>query len=94
MKLIMRIGRRGIINGLLIDFAKIIGETAPAIFLTSSTANLYLQSLTTPVTGTPVLIYTYAFSGYPNLNDVAWGASLVLITIVTIVFVIARKLAK
>jgi phosphate transport system permease protein len=57
----------------LIGFAKIIGETAPVIFLTSSTANLYLQSFTSPVTGIPVLIYTFAFSGYQNWNDVAWG---------------------
>ena len=68
MKLIMRIGRRGIINGLLIGFAKIIGGTAPVIFLTSS-----LQSFATSVTGTPVLIYAFAFGGYPNLNDVARG---------------------
>ena len=59
--MIMRVGRRGIMNGLLIGFAKIIGETAPVIFLTSS-----LQSFTTPVTGIPVLIYAFAFSGYPN----------------------------
>jgi phosphate transport system permease protein len=44
------------------------GETAPVIFLTSS-----LQSFATPVTGTPVLIYAFAFSGYPNSNDVARG---------------------
>jgi phosphate transport system permease protein len=57
----------------LIGFAEIIGETVPVIFLTSSTANLYLQSFTTPVTGTPELIYAFAFSGYPNLNDMARG---------------------
>jgi phosphate transport system permease protein len=49
------------------------GETAPVILLVSSTANLYLQSFTSPVTGIPVLIYTFAFSGYPNSNDVARG---------------------
>jgi phosphate transport system permease protein len=49
------------------------GETVPVIFLTSSTANLYLQSFTTPVTGTPELIYALALIGHPNLNDVAWG---------------------
>jgi phosphate transport system permease protein len=44
------------------------GETSPVIFLTSS-----LQSFASSVTGIPVLIFTFAFSGYPNLNDVAWG---------------------
>ena len=68
MKLIKRIGRRGIANGLLIGFAKIIGETAQVIFLTSS-----LESFATPVTGTPLLIYAFAFSNCPNSNDVAWG---------------------
>jgi len=94
MKLAISAGKRGIITGLLIGFAKIIGETAPIILVTSSTANLYLTSLTTPVTGVPVLIYTFAFSGYSNLNDVAWGASFVLIMIVIIVFVLTRRLAK
>jgi phosphate transport system permease protein len=49
------------------------GETAPIIFLVSSTANLHLQSFTTPVTGTPELIYAFAFSGYSKSNDVPWG---------------------
>jgi phosphate transport system permease protein len=49
------------------------GETVPVIFLVSSTANLHLQSFTTPVTGTPVLMYAFAFSGYPNSNDVTLG---------------------
>jgi len=94
MKLAISAGKSGIITGLLIGFAKIIGETAPIILVTSSTANLYLTSLTTPVTGVPVLIYTFGFSGYSNLYDVAWGASFVLITIVIIIFVLTRRLAK
>ncbi|ACP35738.1 binding-protein-dependent transport systems inner membrane component [Sulfolobus islandicus Y.G.57.14] len=94
IKLVMYIGRRGIINGLLIGFAKIIGETAPIIFLTSSTANLYIKTFNTAVTGIPVMIYNYAFSGYSNLNEVAWGASFVLIILVTIIFVVVRKMAK
>jgi phosphate transport system permease protein len=44
------------------------GETAPVIFLVSS-----LQSFATSVTGIPELIYAFAFSGYPNSNDMAWG---------------------
>ena len=94
MKLMISISKRGVVTGLLIGFAKIIGETAPIIFVTSSTANLYLTSWNSPVTGIPVLIYNFAFSGYNNLNDVAWGASLVLITIVTVVFAVTRWLTK
>ena len=94
MKLVISISKRGVVTGLLIGFAKIIGETAPIIFVTSSTANLYLTSWNSPVTGIPVLIYNFAFSGYNNLNDVAWGASLVLITIVTVVFAVTRWLTK
>ncbi|MEM0174436.1 MAG: ABC transporter permease subunit, partial [Sulfolobaceae archaeon] len=94
MKLIVSASRRGIITGLLIGFAKIIGETAPILLVTTSTANLYLTSFTSPVTGVPVLIYNYAFSGYSNLNEVAWGASFVLIMIVIIIFIIVRSLVK
>jgi len=94
MKLTLSAGKRGIITGLLIGFAKIIGETAPIIFVTSSTANLYLTSPTTPVSGIPVLIYTFAFSGFSNLVDVGWGASLILIIIVSAVFVLTRKLSR
>lgn len=82
IKLVMYTGKRGIINSLLIGFAKIIGETAPIIFLTSSTANLYIKTVTTPITGIPIMIYNYAFSGYSNLNEVAWGASFILIVLV------------
>jgi len=94
MKLTISAGKKGIITGLLIGFAKIIGETAPIIFVTSSTANLYLRSLTTPVSGVPVLIYNFAFSGFSNWVDVAWGASFVLIIIVTTIFVLTRRLTR
>jgi phosphate transport system permease protein len=93
IKLVISAGRKGVITGLLIGFAKIIGETAPILLVTSSTANLYLTSLTTPITGIPVLIYNFAFSAYENLINVAWGASFTLILIVIITFVVLRRIS-
>lgn len=94
MKVVFSAGKKGVLTGILIGFAKIIGETAPIIFVTTTTANLYLASPTTPVTGIPVLIYTYAFSPFQNWHDVAWGAAFTLLMLVLAVFIISRIFTK
>jgi phosphate transport system permease protein len=94
IRVIVSAGKKGILTGLLLGFAKVIGETAPIIVVTSTTANVYLTDWNSPVTGVPVLIYTYAFSAYSNWIDVAWGASLALLVIVTATFVIVRLLSS
>lgn len=90
VKILLGAGKNGVLTGLLIGLAKISGETAPLLFTTTTSFNLYLTSPLSPVSGIPVLIYVYAFSPFENWHNVAWGASLVLVLIVLIIFILSR----
>lgn len=90
IKILLGAGKNGVLTGLLIGLAKISGETAPLLFTTTTSFNLYLTSPLSPVSGIPVLIYVYAFSPFENWHNVAWGASLVLVLIVLIIFILSR----
>jgi len=90
VRILLGAGKNGVLTGLLIGLAKISGETAPLLFTTTTSFNLYLTSPLSPVSGIPVLIYVYAFSPFENWHNVAWGASLVLILIVLIIFILSR----
>jgi phosphate transport system permease protein len=90
IKLILSEGREGVITGILIGIAKIFGETAPLLFTTVTSFNIFLRTLTSPITGVPSLIINFAFSPYNNWLDVAWGAALILALTVTILFTLAR----
>lgn len=94
VKLIISEGREGVITGILIGMAKIFGETAPLLFTTVTSFNVYLRGFDSPVSGIPVLIFSYAFSPYDNWHAVAWGASFVLILIVAILFILTRIFIK
>jgi phosphate transport system permease protein len=90
VRLLISEGREGVTTGILIGLAKIFGETAPLLFTTVTSFNIYLRSINSPVSGIPVLIFNYAFSPYDNWHDVAWGASLVLALIVLLLFILTR----
>lgn len=94
MNLVLSSGKEGVVTGILIGMAKIIGETAPLLFTTATAFDLFPTSINSPVSGIPALIYTYAFSPYENWHDVAWGASLVLIIIVLILYIPAKYIAS
>ncbi|MGC8571079.1 PstA family ABC transporter permease [Caldivirga sp.] len=75
-------GKEGVITGVLVGMGKIFGETAALLFTTTTAFNLYASGPLSPVSTIPVLIFNYAFSPYNNWHNTAWGASLILTTIV------------
>jgi phosphate transport system permease protein len=93
-RLVLSAGRQGVLTGILIGFAKIFGETAPLLFTTTTSFNLYFHSLNSPVAGLPTLIFFFAFSPYDNWHEVAWGASLVLALSVMLTFVLSRLFVR
>lgn len=80
----------GVLTAFLIGLAKAIGETAPLLFTTATSFNLYLTSPLSPTSGLPVLIFFFALSPYDNWHQVAWGASFVLALLVLLIFMGTR----
>jgi len=93
LKVIISNGRAGLVTGALLAIARIAGETAPLI-LTSFGNSFWETGLTEPVAALPLVIFRNAMSPYADLQQQAWGAALVLITMVLSLNVIVRLLTR
>jgi phosphate transport system permease protein len=84
---------RGIVTGIMLDFARVAGETAPLLF-TAFGNRFWSQGLFEPTGTLPVMIYTYAISPYSDWHRQAWAAGLVLLSLVLVSGIIARVVLK
>ena len=81
--------RKGIITGIVLDIARVAGETAPLLF-TAFSNRFWSPGWNQPTASLPVMVYTYAISPYDDWHKQAWAAELVLLTLVLVANVIAR----
>jgi phosphate transport system permease protein len=93
LKVIVPCGFAGILSGITLSIARIIGETAPLLF--TAFGNPYLSwSLTKPMESLPHLIFTYATSPYDDWHNLAWGASFILLMFVLILNIVTKLLTR
>jgi phosphate transport system permease protein len=97
LKVVLPTSIAGIITGIMIAVARVIGETAPLLiiagFTTSMNYNLFADRMMT----LPVFVYTqYMNQGTDSQAyiDRAWAGALTLILIVALLNVVARIIAK
>jgi phosphate transport system permease protein len=83
----------GILTGILLAFARIMGETAP-LLLTSFGNNVLSTDLSRAMASLPVSIYQQANSGFPDLIEIAWSGALLVTLGVLIVNITARVLLR
>ena len=94
--ILLRGARTGLLTGVLLAVARISGETAPLLF-TALNSPYWPRSLLKPMANLTVTIYNYALSPYPNWQQLAWGASLLItlsvlaLTLVSRIFLGGRK---
>jgi phosphate transport system permease protein len=81
--------RKGIITGIVLDIARVAGETAPLLF-TAFSNRFWSPGWNQPTASLPVMVYTYAISPYDDWHRQAWAAGLVLLTLVLVANVVAR----
>jgi len=79
----------GIITGIMLDLARVAGETAPLLF-TSFSNRFWSPGWEQPTAALPVMIFTYAIAPYEDWHRQAWSAGFVLLTLVLAVNVIAH----
>ena len=78
-----------LLSGVILSVARVAGETAPLLF-TSLGNQFFSKNLSEPTASLPVQIYEFAKSGFPNLEAMAWGGALVLISFVFLINFSAR----
>lgn len=75
---------RGLLTGILLDLARVAGETAPLLF-TALNNRVWSHGWVEPTSSLPVMIYTYAIAPYDDWHRQAWAAALVLMLLVLLV---------
>ena len=89
----VRTATAGILTGILLAMARIIGETAPLLF--TALGNQFWQTgLDQPIAAVPLQVFNYAISPYDDWHDKAWAGALVLIGIVLVISAAARYLTR
>lgn len=84
----------GIITGSMLAVARISGETAPLLLTTFVSQSINNDPLSGPQSSLPLYIWDQIARGTPQSTARAWGGALVLITIVLILYLTARLLAR
>jgi phosphate transport system permease protein len=82
---------RGILSGMMLNLARVAGETAPLLF-TALSNQFWSPGWNQPTASLPVMIYTYAIAPYPDWHRQAWAAGFLLLTMVLVVNVTARSI--
>jgi phosphate transport system permease protein len=89
--------KSGMVTGFLIAFARAVGEAAPLLF--TSFGNNYLPNHWTgfifgPVDTLPQRLYSLAISPYKEWHSMGWGAGIVLLGFVIVLFSASRFLYR
>lgn len=79
----------GIITGIMLDIARVAGETAPLLF-TAFGNQFDSPGWLQPTASLPVIIYNYAISPYDDWHKQAWAAGFVLLSGLLLVSILAR----
>lgn len=93
MRIMLVNAKAGVVTGALLAVARIAGETAPLI-LTAFYSNYWSASPFEPIASLPQTIFRNYNSPSDELLQQAWGAALVLITIVLAINISVRLLMR
>ncbi|MDB5159298.1 MAG: phosphate transporter, permease protein PstA [Mucilaginibacter sp.] len=93
LKVIVPCGFAGILSGITLSIARIIGETAPLLF-TALGNNFFSLKITGQMESLPHVIFTYATSPYDDWHDLAWGASFILLMFVLTLNIVTKLLTR
>ncbi len=91
--IVIKAAKVGIMTGILLAFARIVGETAPLLF-TSETSNYFNLDLTKSFPSLTVSIYDLANEPLQKSRDLAWAASFILTVMVLIINLTGRFLTR
>jgi len=96
-KIVLPTALAGIVTGIMLAIARIIGETAPLLLVAGYTDSMNYNLFNQPMMTLPVYVYTQLTqpgADFQTFFDRAWTGALVLILIVLLLNVVARLVAS
>jgi phosphate transport system permease protein len=91
--IIIKAAKVGIMTGILLAFARIVGETAPLLF-TSGNSEYFTLNLNHEFPSLTVAIYNLATMPDENLVKIAWAGAFILTLFVLIINLLGRYIIK
>ena len=94
LQVVIPAAKTGIVTAIVLGVARVVGETAPLLLVIGTSDKTVLDPINSPITALPTYIFDNVAQPYPDAVSRAWGAALVLILVVAILFVTARILGR
>jgi len=97
LKVVLPTSVAGIMTGIMISIARVIGETAPLLIAAGFTANMNYNLFDGPMNSLPLFVYTQYMQQCNPVEayiDRAWAGALTLIIIVMLLNVLARLFSR
>lgn len=91
--IVMPAAASGIATGAILAIARISGETAPLLF-TALNSRFYNYFFDQPMSSLTVQIYNYATGPYDIEHQMAWAATLILVTLILVINILVRYLTR
>jgi phosphate transport system permease protein len=94
LQVVMPAAKSGLVTAILLGIARIIGETAPLVLTTFAAATTSVNIFNGPMSTLPT--YLYGFISDPSIQSAqrAWGAALVMLILVGVLFTAARVMTR
>lgn len=90
---VLKTAAPGIRAGCMLAVARVCGETAPLLF-TAFNNRFWNESFSDPTASLQVQIFTYTMSPYDDWHAQAWAAALVLVALVVVLNLAARRVLR
>jgi len=93
-QVILPAAKSGLVTALLLGLARVIGETAPLLLTVNVNNGTSWNPFSGPMETLPAYVYGYLSSSFSSSHQRAWGAALVLLLLVAVLFGAARFLGR
>ena len=93
IQVVYRGAATGIVTGILLSIARVVGETAPLLF-TSFNNSFFSVNMNESVSSLTVSIFQYAMGPYDSWHKQAWAASLMITLFVLALTILGRLILK
>lgn len=94
LRIVVPTAMAGIISGVILALARIIGETAPVLVLVGYSRSINFNIFEGNMASLPLLIYTELTNPLPAGQFRIWGAALTLIIVIAVLNLIAAGLSR
>lgn len=94
LQVVLPAAKTGIITAIVLGVARVVGETAPLLLVIGTSDSTVINPFNSPISALPTYIFENVAQPYPDAVSRAWGAALVLIIVVSILFITTRILGR